>query len=71
MKKTIVILIIGIVSLSIIFAYKKTVSAQYFLYSNGDATGIIEFTPEGNPNYVCVVTAGGYAGGISCIPKGK
>ena len=75
MKKIILILIIGIASLSIIFAYKnlldKTVSAQYILYTEISQTKIIEFTPEGNPNYVCVVTAGGYAGGISCIPKGK
>ena len=75
MKKIILILIIGIVSLSIIFAYnkilEKKVSAQYFFYTEKSHTKIIEFTPEGNPNYVCVVTAGGYAGGISCIPKGK
>ena len=75
MKKIIVILIIGIVSLSIIFAYNKTlkkkISAQYFIYSKYHKTYVVEFTPEGNPNYVCVGVFGGNGRGISCIPKGK
>ena len=74
MKKIILILIIGIASLSIIFAYnkklyKKILSAQYILYTKDYRTHVMEFTPDGNPNYICVVTSGGR--GISCIPKGK
>ena len=86
MKQIILILIIGIASLSSCQkpdsiknenTYKKRVYYKHYdVYpavtpNRYISFRILEFTPEGNPNYVCVVTAGGYAGGISCIPKGK
>ena len=86
MKKIIVILIIGIASLSSCQkpdsiknenVYKESIHfKQYNIYpavtpNRYHLFRIVEFTPEGNPNYVCIVTAGSYGSGISCIPKGK
>ena len=84
MKKIAVILTIGIVSLSSCQnpesvknenVYKESIHFKHYdVYpavtpNRYISFRIVEFTPEGNPNYVCIVTAGNYGSGISCIPK--
>ena len=85
MKKTIVILIIGIVSLSSCRrdaiknenTYDNRLRYEYYTVHHIEKPKIYrrfkiaEFIPKGNPNYVCIITVDDYGHGISCIPKGK
>lgn len=67
---TIVLILVGNFKPDLYDLPDREVTAQYDLGRDGPNDNIVEFTPVGNPNYVCILTTG-VRQVMECIPRSQ